>query len=86
MIFKKTMESLNPEQKFLIEEDKIQDKEGNTTAENLKNFDIADYFKTEDIKISFSQKYIEVMKTDMESDKLIPTWIKEIKEFFSLRE
>lgn len=84
MIFKKTMESLNPEQRILIEEDKIHDKEGNTTAENLKNFDITNYFETEDIKISFSQKYIEVMKTDIESDKLIPTWIKEIKEFFLL--
>jgi predicted ATP-dependent endonuclease of OLD family len=40
IIFKKTLESLNPEQKFLIEEDKIQDKDGNTTTENLKNFGI----------------------------------------------
>lgn len=81
IIFKKTLEALQVEEKFLIKEENIQNKTGNTTKENLRNFDIDSYFTTEDIKTFFAKKYVEVMGKEENKENFIPVWITEIKKF-----
>lgn len=83
IIFKKTLENLGTEEKFLIRKEDVQNKNGNTTKENLRNFDIYDYFSTEDKKNSFAKKYIEIMDKENNPQEFAPSWIKEIKEFFN---
>ncbi|QQS59307.1 AAA family ATPase [Candidatus Peregrinibacteria bacterium] len=82
IILRKTLDALEVEEKFLIKDENIQNKVGNTTKENLRNFEIDNYFVNEEIKNNFAKKYIEIMKTEEKPKDFLPSWINEIKEFF----
>lgn len=81
-VFVKTLEALEVDDKFKIYEENIQNIEGNTTKENLRNFDIDSYFSDENTKNIFAKKYTEIMNNDDEYKQLLPHWINEVKEFF----
>lgn len=80
IIFQKTMVELGVTDNFLITE--IVKKDGNTTIENLRNFDIDKYFSSENIKINFAHKYIEVMEGNESPKDFVPGWINQIEVFF----
>lgn len=82
IIFKETLDELKVEEKFLIIKDNIQNIDGNTTIENLRNFNIKEYFFNEVIKNDFAKKYIEIMQEKENANKFVPKWIKEIQIFF----
>lgn len=83
IIFQRTLEVLQVEEKFLIKIEDIQNSEGNTSKENLRNFDIDDYFTNEDIKNTFAMKYVEVMGAEGDPQAFSPGWVKDIKLFFN---
>ncbi len=83
IIFKKTLESLGIDEKYLIDDGAIQNLSWNTTKENLRNFDIEWYFSSEKIKNDFANKYIETLNKENNSLEFIPIWINEIKTFFN---
>lgn len=82
-IFRKTLQSLSVDAKFLIKKDSIQVTDGSTTKDNLRNFEIDNYFDNEGIKDAFAEKYISVMDEEEYPEKYIPGWVTEIKNFFS---
>lgn len=82
IIFQKTLEELQVEDKFLIEVGDIQNTKGNTTKENLRNFNVDNYFSSEDIKNTFSKKYVEIMRRETNEKEYTPDWVSGIKSFF----
>lgn len=84
IIFEKTLKNLSVANKFLIEESSIQIRDGSTTKDNLRNFDIDNYFDSEAIKDSFAKKYISLMDLEENPEDYIPKWVTEIREFFSV--
>lgn len=84
IIFKKTIDAINPEEKYKIKE--TVDENWNTSfIKNFKNIDLEDYFKINDWdnKIIFAKKYIEIMGSLGNIDNYIPKRIKEIKGYFN---
>jgi predicted ATP-dependent endonuclease of OLD family len=81
-VFMETLLRLAVDEKYLIQEDEVQNIKGNTTIINLRNFDIENIFSDEKIKDDFALKYIQVMEESF-GDEYTPTWVKEIKDFFS---
>jgi predicted ATP-dependent endonuclease of OLD family len=81
-VFLETLIQLEVDGKYLIDKDGLQNIEGNTTTGNLRNWDVENYFSNEKMKDEFSLKYIQVMDEHFD-DKYTPTWVKEIKDFFS---
>ncbi len=79
-IFIKTLESFNVEYEFLKCD--IQNINGNTTKNNLRNWNIDSYFIDGKVKNNFAKKYVEIME-EGDSDDFVPGWINEIKEFFN---
>lgn len=82
-IFIKTIKELDNDSRF----DKLAylSEEGNTNfIKNFKNLDLEEYFKENDgeNKIAFAKEYIHFLSKEKEPEKLIPSWIKEIKDFF----
>jgi hypothetical protein len=82
LIFIKILEDLNVKGSFLINQENILNPIGNTTIENLRNFDIGSYFKTEEVKNNFAKKYVETMCAMEEPEPFIPDWIEEIRKFY----
>jgi predicted ATP-dependent endonuclease of OLD family len=82
VVFLETLIELDVDKKYLINQDEIQNVEGNTTITNLRNWDIDNLFSDEKIKDEFSLKYIQVMSKKFD-DSFTPSWVNEIKEFFS---
>lgn len=77
LIFKETMQILNPE----LELD-IQDEAANTTSENMRSFELDKYFreKNGENKVIFAQKYVEIVKErGLNRDE---QWVKDIETFF----
>ena len=86
LVFIKTLEELDVDEKFLIPYENIQDTSAGTTKENLRSFEIDDYFSSESIKNEFASKYIEIMgimESEDSSLNLTPNWLNEIKEFYN---
>jgi predicted ATP-dependent endonuclease of OLD family len=85
-IFKETLEQLNAEEKYLTGE--IQDKNGNTTQENLENYNIYKYLENGN-KSDFARKYVEIMKSKEENGSCpkdyIPSWVSQIEEFYKIK-
>lgn len=85
IIFKKTVEQLDVDEKYKITY--ISNDNGNTHfTENFRNLDIKDYFKENEgsNKILFAKKYIEIMLTEDEATPYTPEWVQEIKEYFDV--
>jgi hypothetical protein len=80
--FRETLIQLAVDEKYLIDEDGIQNLKGNTTTTNLRNWEIENYFSDEKMKGEFALKYIQVMEEHFD-DKYTPTGAKEIKVFFT---
>ncbi len=83
LIFKKTLDSLNVNEIFLINELNIQNIDGNTSKENLRSWDIDNYFSSEEIKNTFADKYVEILSKEQDENKYTPQWVKMIKDFFN---
>ncbi len=82
IIFKETLTALGADEKFLAGE--VQNSNGNTTPENLRNFDIKEYFTDEGAKNDFANKYIDILGNKKgKAKEFIPEWVEEIKEFFN---
>jgi predicted ATP-dependent endonuclease of OLD family len=87
-IFAKTLRNLSAADKFLIKEENIQVIKGSTTKDNLRNFDIDNYFGDEDEvkKILFAKEYVSLMAKENNPEEYIPNWVTEIREFFACGE
>ena len=68
--------------KECLTNDKIVDKDGNTTLYNLKNFEIDNYLSNCN-KNSLATEYISVQSEKEGGNKFTPKWISEIIEFFN---
>jgi len=82
IIFQKTINELNLDEKYKIEI--IENNEGNSNfIKNFKNLDIGDFFKENEggKKVCFAKKYVEIMNCEKDPDKFFPIWINEIKIF-----
>jgi predicted ATP-dependent endonuclease of OLD family len=82
-IFIKTLKELGVDEKYLTNEGDIQDINGNTTKENLRNFEIDNYFSNEETKNIFAKKYVEVMSKMPHPESYIPNWIVQLREFYN---
>ncbi len=84
IIFKEALSKLTTEKDYIISN--IQNKRGNTSfIRNFKNLELEEYFKKNEgrNKIIFAKKYIEVSLMKGGNPTFIPSWITEIKNFFS---
>ena len=83
-IFKKTIELMKTEDKYKIST--TVKKNGNSDfIKNFKNLELGDFFEVNngENKVKFSEKYTTVMKEENKPSSFTPTWITEIKNFFS---
>ncbi len=78
-----TLKESTDDVKYHIDRVNIQNIDGNTTKDNLRNFDIDNYFSSEKIKNDFACQYVEIMKGMDTPEDYIPQWIREIKNFYT---
>jgi hypothetical protein len=81
IVFLETLKRLNVDEKYIYDEEKIQNTQGNTTISNLRNWDLKTFFADERLKDDFALKYVVVMNESFD-DSYIPSWVKEIKDYF----
>ena len=81
IVFLETLKRLGVDEKYIYEENNIQNTDGNTTISNLRNWDLQTFFSDEAFKDDFALKYVDVMNESFD-DSYLPSWVKEIKDYF----
>jgi predicted ATP-dependent endonuclease of OLD family len=81
VVFLETLKRLNVDEKYIYDEENIQNVYGNTTISNLRNWDLKTFFVDERLKDDFALMYVVLMNESFD-DSYIPNWVKEIKDYF----
>ncbi len=83
-LFKKTISCLSDNEDYAIK-DIVNDTGNSDFILNFKNTNLGSYFKDNDgeNKIIFSKKYVELSLEESNCEALFPSWVSEVKEFFS---